>query len=111
MNEQYKAVNSGIYARLQRPRHNGGNLVRLDRAGASVFLCDYATEGAPYADFLSGIKAFAPDWLVMSTTNVTVFDGIEIVQKVKADSGLKFKAILKEQYSLMRPMACHRNAT
>lgn len=74
-------------------------VLRLSRqntgGGAGVFLRDYATEGASYEDFLSDIEAFIPDWLIMSTTNATVFDDIKIVQKVKADSGLKFKAVLK----------------
>ena len=52
--------------------------------GYEVFLRDYQTEGASFADAVSDIRAFRPDLLVLSTTNTSVIDDLAFLDRVAA---------------------------
>lgn len=70
----------------------------LKKSGHEVFLRDYQTEYLSYEAMLFDMINFRPDYLVISTTNATIFDDIKIVNHLKSDLTLKklyFKTILK----------------
>ncbi len=50
--------------------------------GYEVFLRDYQTEGAPFDDVLSDINSFKPDMIALSTTNTSVRDDIDFINKI-----------------------------
>lgn len=70
----------------------------LKKHNHSVFLRDYQTEYLSYESMLNDIYNFNPDYLVVSTTNATIFDDIKIVNRLKSDlqsKKISFKSILK----------------
>ena len=52
--------------------------------GYDVFLRDYQTEGASIDDVICDVERFSPDMVVLSTTNTSVNDDIEFVNKISA---------------------------
>lgn len=54
----------------------------LLKKGYDVFLRDYQTEGASFADAAADISAFRPDMIVLSTTNTSVKDDIAFLDRI-----------------------------
>lgn len=54
----------------------------LLKNGYDVFLKDYQTEQAGEVDLISDVKNYKPDLLMISVTNATIYDDIEIADKV-----------------------------
>ncbi|MEW6515323.1 MAG: radical SAM protein [candidate division FCPU426 bacterium] len=59
---------------------------RLVNAGYQVFLRDYQTERKVWHDLLTDFRAYRPDALFISTTNATVFQDLQLVAQLKAES-------------------------
>lgn len=55
----------------------------LRKRGHEIFLRDYQTEKAVYEDVKKDILYFLPDIIVISTTNATVLEDIEFINKIK----------------------------
>lgn len=49
----------------------------------NTFIRDYSTENASINDFIEDIKNFHPDYLILSTTNATIFYDLNIVKEAK----------------------------
>ena len=60
-----------------------------------ILLKDYQTELLSYESMKKDVLGFHPDYIVISTTNATVFDDIKIVNQLKQDTNIQFKVILK----------------
>ena len=54
----------------------------LLKKGYDVFLRDYQTEKANMSDLLSDVRTYQPNFLLVSVTNATVFNDIEIVKHI-----------------------------
>ena len=50
----------------------------------NVFLRDYQTEGASFADVINDVRTFRPDMIVLSTTNTSVRDDIDFLKKISS---------------------------
>ena len=60
----------------------------LLKKGYEVKLRDYQTEGASMEDLENDMKSLAPDLIMMSITNTTIFDDLKLLK------------ILKEKYKV-----------
>ncbi|MCR5686840.1 MAG: B12-binding domain-containing radical SAM protein [Lachnospiraceae bacterium] len=60
--------------------------ILLER-GYEVKLRDYQTEGASMDDLESDMKSFAPDLVMMSITNTTIFDDLKVLKGIKEKFG------------------------
>lgn len=87
-----------------------GYMAAILRDSHEVFLRDYQTEELSYMDFLTDVEKFKPNYLVLSTTNATVYKDIEIVNKVIDELKIGCKVILKgaiffdAEYSLLNEL-------
>lgn len=72
-----------------------GYMAAILRRYHSVFLRDYQTEKLTYDTMLEDIISFKPNFLVLSTTNATVFSDIAIINRLKKDTSINFKVVLK----------------
>ncbi|MBR1910001.1 MAG: cobalamin-dependent protein, partial [Lachnospiraceae bacterium] len=55
----------------------------LLQKGYEVKLRDYQTEGATMEDLESDMEKFAPDLIMMSITNTTIFDDLKLLADLK----------------------------
>lgn len=55
----------------------------LLQKGYEVKLRDYQTEGCTSDDFEADMKSFAPDLIMMSITNTTIFDDLKFLKQIK----------------------------
>ncbi len=53
----------------------------LIKSGYNVFLRDYQTERAGFDDVINDLISFKPDMMVISTTNATICDDIDFINK------------------------------
>ncbi|MBR4313304.1 MAG: radical SAM protein [Lachnospiraceae bacterium] len=70
-----------------------------------VFLRDYQTEGSTFFDMLQDLRVVKPDYVVLSTTNATIFSDIDIINRLKEQSHLDFKVVLKGAIFFNAPLA------
>ena len=61
----------------------------------NIKLKDYQTENKTFEDLQSDVIKFQPDYIVLSTTNATIFTDIDIINSLKNITKLSFKTILK----------------
>ena len=59
----------------------------LLRKGYEVKLRDYQTEGCTMEDLDRDMQQFAPDLIMMSITNTTIFDDLKLLSKIKEKYG------------------------
>ena len=71
-----------------------GYMAAILRRYHSVFLRDYQTEKLTYDTMLEDIISFKPNFLVLSTTNATVFSDIVIINRLKKDTSINFNVVL-----------------
>ena len=55
----------------------------------NTFIRDYATENASMDDFINDIERIHPDYLVLSTTNATIFYDLEVIKEAKKHCNAK----------------------
>ena len=72
-----------------------GYMASILRGKHEIFLKDYQTEEIVYDEFKNDVIREKPDYIVMSTTNGTIFEDISVINRVKVDSNINFKVILK----------------
>lgn len=63
--------------------------------GDDVFLRDYATEGAGYADYVGDVRYVRPDVVMLSTTNTTIVSDLRLIGDTIRDTGYQGKVALK----------------
>lgn len=63
--------------------------------GHEVFLRDYQTEGASFDELVSDVSSFEPDYVVVSTTNATVFTDMDEIAELRSNVYCDFKVIFK----------------
>lgn len=68
----------------------------------NTYIRDYATEKLSMDDFLKDVKEIKPDYLVLSTTNATIFYDLDIIKEAKKIHN--FKVILKGAIFFDSPM-------
>ncbi len=56
----------------------------LMKSGYEVKLQDYQTQGDTFDTLLKDMDDFAPDMIMMSITNTTIFDDLKVVNELKA---------------------------
>lgn len=62
----------------------------LRKKGYTVFLRDYQTENANFNDVKHDIESFSPEIILISTTNATIFNDIDLVKSIKAFHNCQF---------------------
>lgn len=62
----------------------------LGEKGYEVFLRDYQTERASFEDVMRDISGFGPDMIALSTTNTSVRDDIDFINRVSREYGCVF---------------------
>lgn len=67
----------------------------LKQSNHEVFLKDYQTEKLSFSELINDIQSFNPDFLALSTTNATVFNDIEVINKIFSDTSFRGQVILK----------------
>ena len=67
----------------------------LDKHCHLTVLRDYQTEDKSIDNMVFDFMKYKPDYLVMSTTNATVFDDIKVVNELKRVIPFDFKTVLK----------------
>lgn len=72
-----------------------GYMAAILRDEHNVHLRDYQTEGASFSDFKQDMMTFKPDFIVVSTTNATVFSDMKQICRLKKSTGLTFKTVFK----------------
>jgi radical SAM superfamily enzyme YgiQ (UPF0313 family) len=72
-----------------------GYMAAILREKNKILLKDYQTEKLTYNDFIDDINNFKPDYLILSTTNATIFEDINIINKVFNDTSFNGKVIIK----------------
>ncbi|MBR6452926.1 MAG: radical SAM protein, partial [Lachnospiraceae bacterium] len=55
--------------------------------GYEVKLRDYQTEGVGKEAFIADLESFAPDMIMMSITNTTIFDDLKLIRMIKEKYG------------------------
>ncbi len=55
----------------------------LLKKGYEVKLRDYQTEGVGKEEFIRDVESFAPDLVMMSITNTTIFDDLKLIREIK----------------------------
>ena len=72
-----------------------GYAAAILRSNHEIFLKDYQTENISYAEFKNDVLIFNPDFILISTTNGSIFNDITIINKIIKDTKIKAKIILK----------------
>lgn len=72
-----------------------GYMAAILRSDHAVFLRDYQTENIDFETMKSDMIKFQPDFVVVSTTNATVFSDMDQIKKLKESTNLKFRTVFK----------------
>lgn len=72
-----------------------GYIASILRNKHNIKLRDYQTENCKYEDLVNDINSFHPNYLILSTTNATIFTDIDIVNNIYKDTSFNGKVVLK----------------
>lgn len=67
----------------------------LRKDNHDVYLKDYQTEGLSFDTLLNDVLSFCPDYIVVSTTNATIFSDMDEVKLLRDRVATPFKVIFK----------------